>query len=128
MDNLENQIICNLQYQLDILQKDNLNYLNTISDLENNIDNLENNIDNLENNIDNLENNIDNLENNIDNLKNEIIQKNKEIDKLNDSIKLKEEQCMLNKLDSTESVEPNTPTGLLGTNTSIFRKILNFKF
>lgn len=107
MDNLENQIICNLQYQLDILQKDNLNYLNTISDLENNIDNLENNIDNL---------------------KNEIIQKNKEIDKLNDSIKLKEEQCMLNKLDSTESVEPNTPTGLLGTNTSIFRKILNFKF
>ena len=100
MDNLENQIICNLQYQLDILQKDNLNYLNTISDLENNIDNL----------------------------KNEIIQKNKEIDKLNDSIKLKEEQCTLNKLDSTESVEPNTPTGLLGTNTSIFRKILNFKF
>jgi hypothetical protein len=105
MDNLENQIISNLQYQIDILQKDNLNYLYTISDLENNIDNL----------------------------KNEIIQKNKEIDKLNDTIKLKEEQNMLNKLDSTQSIESNTPTGLLGTkldlvrNSSIFRKVFGIK-
>jgi uncharacterized coiled-coil DUF342 family protein len=91
MDNIENKIICNLQYQLDALKKDNLNYISTISDLENSVSNL----------------------------KNEIIQKNKEIEKLNDILKLKEEQQTLNKLDSTESVEPNT---------SIFRKILNFKF
>ena len=66
MDNIESQIICNLQYQLDALQKDNLNYLSVISDLENNV-------------------------NNVNNLQNEITQKNKEIEKLNELIKSKEQ-------------------------------------
>ena len=63
MDNIESQIICNLQYQLDALQKDNLNYLSAISDLENNVNNLQN----------------------------KITQKNKEIEKLNEFIKSKEQ-------------------------------------
>ena len=85
MDNIENKIICNLQYQLDALKKDNLNYISTISDLENSVSNL----------------------------KNEIIQKNKEIEKLNDILKLKDQQ---------HTLDVGSP------NTSIFRKILNFKF
>jgi hypothetical protein len=80
MNNIENQIICSLQYQLDALKKDNLNYISTISDLENNINNLQN----------------------------KITQQNKEIERL------KEQQ--------------NTHDIIDSPNTSIFRKILNFKF
>ena len=79
-DKIDTSIIVNLQMKLDLQQKENLNYINVISDQRQEIENLKSKIEFLERIVNLEKNNKDNnKENNKENKEGEIKEKNTSI-------------------------------------------------